>query len=75
MPFDLLGQHLGDAAHLGVPMGAVDVQELAHALHLVEPVAQAAVVNIRLRLGVGEGHAALLARWRGRAKAPAGRAI
>ena len=45
----LLGQHLGDAAHLGVPVGAVDAEQFAHALHLVEPVAQAAVVDVRLR--------------------------
>src|SRR5262249_18445161 len=41
-------------------MRAVNAQELAHALHLVEPVAQAAVVDIRLRRGVGEGHVLIL---------------
>ena len=56
----LLGQHLGDAAHLDVPVGAVDAEQLAHALHLVEPVAQAAIVDVmRLRGGVGKGHRVL----------------
>src|SRR5262249_40182393 len=58
----LLGQHLRDAAHLGVPMGPVDAKKLAHGLGAVEPFAQAAVADGRFRGGVGEGHPALLVR-------------
>ena len=41
----LLGQHVGDGAHLDVPVGAVDAHELAQLVHLLEPAAQAAVVR------------------------------
>ena len=37
----LFGQHVGDGAHLDVPMGAVDLAQLAHPLDLSEPAAQA----------------------------------
>src|SRR5262249_31809042 len=58
----LLGQHLRDAAHLGVPMGAVDAKKLAHGLDAVEPFAQAAIADAGFPGGVGEGHPALLVR-------------
>ena len=61
----LLGQHLGDAAHLGVPVRVVDVKQLAHALHLVEPAAQAvAVPAAGLGFAVEQGHGAV-SRMRG----------
>jgi len=36
-------------------VGAVDVQELAHLLHLVEPAAQAAIFDGSLRGSLDEG--------------------
>src|ERR1043165_201553 len=38
-----LGEHMGDGAHLRVPMRAVHAQQLAHLLDLLQPLAQAAV--------------------------------
>src|ERR1700731_4362194 len=42
----LFRQHLGDGAHFGVPMGAVDMQQLAHLLHFLEPSAQTAIADL-----------------------------
>jgi hypothetical protein len=56
-----LGQHLRDAAHFRVPMRAVDVQQFADALHLVEPAPQAvAIMDLRFEIGIGESHECLL---------------
>src|SRR5258705_4800739 len=56
----LLGEHLGDAAHFGVPMGAIDAEQFAHLLDFIQPSPQAAIAHDVGRLGfagsVGEGH-------------------
>ena len=39
----VLGEHMGDGAHLGVPARAVDAHELAHFLDPIDPAAQAAI--------------------------------
>src|SRR6266567_3600246 len=39
----VLGEHMGDGAHLGVPAGAIDADEFAYFLDLVDPAAQAAI--------------------------------
>src|SRR5262249_46902509 len=39
----LLGEHVRDGAHLGVPVRAVYAQELAHLVDLLQPLAQAAI--------------------------------
>ena len=52
----LFGQHVGDGAHLDVPMGAVDVLQLAHLLDLLQPAAQAAVLHPEFRIGGGNVH-------------------
>jgi hypothetical protein len=55
-----LGQHVGDGAHLDIPVGAVDVKEFSHALHFFEPAAQAvAVVHALIVCDVGKGHGIL----------------
>src|SRR5581483_8447313 len=45
LAFAALGEHLRDRAHLAVPVGAADLLELAQFLHLLEPIAQAAVAH------------------------------
>ena len=41
----LLGHHVGDRAHLDVPMGAVDALKFPHLVDLFEPAAQAAILH------------------------------
>ncbi len=57
----LLREHVGERAHLDVPMGAVDPAQLAQPVDLFEPAAQPAIVHARLRCGFGTdaGHADL----------------
>src|SRR5882672_3916091 len=42
----VLGEHMGDRAHLRVPARAIDADELAHLLDLVDPAAQAAIAAL-----------------------------
>ena len=42
------GEHVGDGAHLDVPMGAADALELAEFFDLLKPPAQAAVAALPL---------------------------
>ena len=57
----LLGEHVGDRAHLDVPMGAVDLAQLAELVDLLEPAAQSAVLHPlpRCRFTAGAGHVVL----------------
>jgi hypothetical protein len=45
----LLGEHVRDRAHLGVPVRTVHAHQLAHALDAFDPASQIAVVCVRLR--------------------------
>ena len=44
----LLGEHVGDSPHLDIPMGAIDMQQLAHPVDFIEPGAQATVLDFAL---------------------------
>src|SRR4051812_39883153 len=57
-----LSQHLGDRAHLGVPMRAVDSHQFIHFFDAVDPPSQVAVATCRSTGGrfAGAGHRALL---------------
>src|SRR5437763_13387683 len=45
----LLGEHVRERAHLRVPVRATHARELAHLLDLLEPLAQAAIMDLPLR--------------------------
>ena len=45
-----LGEHVGDSAHLGVPVGAADPHQLTHLVHLLDPSPEIAVVIHRTEL-------------------------
>ena len=44
----LLGEHVRDGAHLDIPMGPIDMQQLAHPVDFIEPGAQATVLDFAL---------------------------
>jgi hypothetical protein len=57
----LFRQHVGEGAHLDVPMGAVDLEQLSHSADFVEPSAQPAIADLAFGNGLGDQgrHAAL----------------
>src|SRR4051794_6112453 len=44
------GEHLGNRAHLPVPMRAVDLLQLTHVFDLLDPVAQAPITDIYVNI-------------------------
>ena len=61
-------EHMGEGAHLDVPMGAVDLQQFAHPADFIEPSAQPAIADLAFGNGLGDQgrHAALPLRKRAR---------
>ena len=57
----LFREHVGDGTHLDVPVGAVDLAQLAHFVDLLEPSAQPAILHplLRDRVSTDAGHAVL----------------
>ena len=55
----VLGQHVRDRAHLGVPVSAADPSQLAHLVDLLDPTSEAAIAaldQLQIRLAAGSRH-------------------
>src|SRR5205823_12519453 len=62
----VLGEHVGEGSHLGVPARAIDAHELAHFLHLIDPASQAAIAafdQLQTCLATCPGQAFLLRHY------------
>src|SRR4029079_6130628 len=55
------GKHVGNRAHLDVPVGPVDLAQFSHLFDLLEPAAQPAILHslFGTRLAAGARHAVL----------------